>query len=101
MYRDYPNELDMTPHSLMRFIQCLPNILATAVLSICPLKLAKADQSQPPSIPCFGPSIFMAYEKESSSGDITIAVQQGSFCQYAEMQRARSKYLTDSEGSTG
>ena len=43
----------------------------------------------------------MAYKKESSSGDITIDVCQGSFCQYAEMQRVESKYLTDLEGSTG
>ena len=85
----------------MRFIWCLPDILAIAVLSICPLKLAKADQSQPPSIPCFGPPLFVAYKKESSPGDITIDVHQGSFCQYAEMQRAESKYLTDLEGSMG
>ena len=43
----------------------------------------------------------MAYKKESSSGDITIDVHQGSFCQYAEMQRAESEYLTDLEGSMG
>ena len=85
----------------MRFIQCLPDILATAVLSICPLKVAKADQSQPPSAPCFGPPLFMEYKKESSSGDITIDVCQDSYCQYAETQRAKSGYLTDSEGSTG
>ena len=64
----------------MRFIQCLPDILVTAVLSICPQKLGKADQSQPPSIPCFGPPPFVAYKKESSSGDITIDVHQGTFC---------------------
>ena len=79
----------------------MPDTLATTVLSICPLKLAKADQSQPPSIPCFGPPLFVAYKKESSSGDITIGVCQGSFRKYAEMQRAESKYLTYLEGSTG
>ena len=41
----------------------------------------------------------MAYKKESSSGDITIDVCQGSFCQYAKMQRVELKYLTDLEGS--
>ena len=85
----------------MRFVWYLPDILMTAVLSICPLKLAKADQSQLPSIPCFDPPCFVAYKKEGSSGDITIDVCQGSYCQYAKMQRAKSKYLTDSEGSTG
>ena len=43
----------------------------------------------------------MAYKKESSSGDITIDMYQGSFSQYAKMQRAELKYLTDSEESTG
>ena len=85
----------------MRFIQCLQDILAIAALSICPLKLAKADQSQPPSIPCFGPPIFIAYKKESSSGDITIDVHQGSFSKYAKMPRAELKYFTDSDGSRG
>ena len=86
----------------MRFDQCLPDILVTVVLLICPLKLGKADQQlQPPSIPCFGPLLFVAYKKESSWGDVTIDVCQGSFCQYAEMQRAELKYLTDLEGSTG
>ena len=72
----------------MRFVQCLLDILVTAVLSICPLKLAKADQLQPPSIPCFGPPIFVTYKKENSSGDITIDVCQGSFHKYAKIQRA-------------
>ena len=61
----------------------------------------EADQSQPSSIPCFGPPFFVAYKKESSSEDITIDVCQGSICKYVEMQRAESKYLTDLEGSTG
>ena len=85
----------------MRFVWCLPDILATASLSICPLKLAKADQLQPPSIPCCGLPHCVAYKKEGSSGDITIDMYQGSFCKYAEMQKAESKYLTDSEGSIG
>ena len=84
----------------MRSVQCLPDILATVVLSTCPLKLAKADQLQPPSIQ-LSPPLFVAYKKESSSGDNIIDVCQGSFCKYAEMQSSESKYLTDLEGSTG
>ena len=76
----------------------------TAYLSICPPKLTKAAQSQPPSCPCFGPPLFMAYKREGSVGDITINVHQGSFseiCDHAEMQRAEYICLTDLEGSTG
>ena len=66
--------------------------------------LTKAAQSQSPSCPCFGPPLFMAYEKEGSVGDITIDVCQGSFseiCDHTEMQRAECICLTNSEGSTG
>ena len=44
---------------------------------------------------------YYTTKKESYSGDTSIVVCQGTFCQYAEMPRARSKYLTDSEGSMG
>ena len=92
----------------MRFVSeiiwCLPDILVTAPLSICPPKLTKAAQSQPPSCPCFGPPLFMAYKREGSTGDITIDVCQGFLCEICnnvEMQRAEYIYLTDSEGFTG
>ena len=60
------------------------------------LKLSKAVQSQPPSRPCFGPPLFMAYKWESSAGDITIDVCQGFFPKYAmmpKMQRAGNIYI--------
>ena len=84
----------------MRFLNeniwCLPDILVTTSLSICPLKLTKAAKSQSPSCPCFGPPLFVAYEKKGSAGDITIDVCQGSFseiCNDANLQRAENIYL--------
>ena len=92
----------------MRFLNeivwCLSDILVTAFPSICPLKLTKADQSQLPSFPYFDPSPFIAYERESSAGDITIDVHQGFFVIFKDVKKYNAKnwiYLTDSEGSTG
>ena len=41
----------MAPHYLMGFIQCLPDILATASLSIILRKLSQIDQRQPFPLP--------------------------------------------------
>ena len=99
--RHGPSLVNEVPNKI---IWCLPYILVTSSLFICPLKLTNAGQSQPPSCPCFSPPLFMAYKRESPAGDITIDVHQGSFseiCDHAEMQKAEYICLTDSEGSAG
>ena len=71
---------------------------------ICAVNLPpEAGQSWPIIAPfhyLLWPIPFVHIKKESSSGGITIDVHQGTFCWYAVMPRAVSKYLTDSEGST-
>ena len=89
----FPNEV----------IHCLPDILVTASLSICPLKLTKAVQLQPlPFLALVHPfSLHIKGKVLLVTSPLMCARDFSMICNNVEMQRAEYVYLTDSEGSTG
>ena len=49
--------------------------------------MIKDDQSQSPSVLCFGPPPFFEYKRDSSAGDTTIDVHQGFFIIFNDVEK--------------